>query len=220
MVFPEGPELPHQLAAGVAANHASFCRAQRNSVGALKLTHARSEEHLQRSYGEHGPDGQERSCSPHSTNRQDPRNPSATRRGEIRPFVLRSESYNSCMPLSASIENHPKGIAVVSLSGRLTLGSSLKIADSQIQAAIEDGVSRVVLDLTDVEYMDSAGLGMLMVAFGLVNEKNGSLRLCGVAPRVMSLLQMTRTDGLLPIDPTREESLAALRGESNSPVHN
>ncbi|MGC9199724.1 MAG: STAS domain-containing protein [Acidobacteriaceae bacterium] len=124
------------------------------------------------------------------------------------------------MPLSANIENHPKGIAVVSLSGRLTLGSSLKIADSQIQAAIEDGASRVVLDLTDVEYMDSAGLGMLMVAFGLVNEKKGSLRLCGVAPRVMSLLQMTRTDGLLPIDQTREESLTALRDESNSPVHN
>ena len=124
------------------------------------------------------------------------------------------------MPLSASIENHPKGIAVVSLSGRLTLGSSLKIADSQIQATIEDGVSRLVMDLTDVEYMDSAGLGMLMVAFGMVNEKNGSLRLCGVAPRVMSLLQMTRTDGLLPIDQTREDSLAVLRGQSSPPIHN
>ncbi len=124
------------------------------------------------------------------------------------------------MPLSATIENHPREIAVVSLSGRMTLGSSLKIADSQIQAAIEDGVSRMVVDLTDVEYMDSAGLGMLMVAYGLVNEKKGSLRLCGVAPRVMSLLQMTRTDGLLPIDGTREESLAVLRGQSSPPAHN
>jgi anti-sigma B factor antagonist len=116
------------------------------------------------------------------------------------------------MPLSASIENLPQGIAVVRLSGGLTLGTSLKIADSQIQSAIEDGVTRMVIDLTDVEYVDSAGLGMLMYAYGMLNEKQGSLRLCGVTGRVMSLLQMTKTDMFLPIDKSLDESLAALKG--------
>jgi anti-sigma B factor antagonist len=116
------------------------------------------------------------------------------------------------MPLSASIESLPNGIAVVVLSGGLTLGTSLKIADSQIQAAIEDGVTKMVIDLTDVEYVDSAGLGMLMYAYGLLNDKKGVLRLCGVAPRVLSLLQMTKTDTFLPIDPSRDESVAAIRG--------
>ena len=116
------------------------------------------------------------------------------------------------MPLSASIENLPQGIAVVRLSGGLTLGTSLKIADSQIQSAIEGGVTRMVIDLTDVEYVDSAGLGMLMYAYGMLSEKKGALRLCGVNPRVMSLLQMTKTDKLLPIDKSLDESLAALQG--------
>ena len=116
------------------------------------------------------------------------------------------------MPLSASIENLPNGIAIVSLSGGLTLGTSLKIADSQIQAAIEDGVTKLVIDLTDVEYADSAGLGMLMYTYGMLNEKKGSLRLCGVTSRVMSLLQMTQTDALLAIDENRDASVAALRG--------
>jgi anti-anti-sigma factor len=116
------------------------------------------------------------------------------------------------MPLSANIENFPHGIAVVKLSGGLTLGTSLKIADSQVQAAIEDGVSGMVIDLTDVEYVDSAGLGMLMYAYGMLNEKKGTLRLCGVTARVMSLLQMTKTDMFLPIDKGLDESLAALRG--------
>jgi anti-sigma B factor antagonist len=120
--------------------------------------------------------------------------------------------YNLRMPLSANIENLPHGIAVVRLSGGLTLGTSLKIADSQIQAAIEDGVSKLVIDLTDVEYMDSAGLGMLMYAYGMINEKKGTLRLCGVTARVLSLLKMTKTDMLLPIDKSLDESLAALRG--------
>jgi anti-anti-sigma factor len=114
------------------------------------------------------------------------------------------------MPVSASIENLPQGIAVVKLSGGLTLGTSLKIADSQIQATIADGVTRMVIDLTDVEYVDSAGLGMLVYVYGTINEKKGALRLCGVDPRVLSLLKITKTDTFLPIDATCDESLAAL----------
>lgn len=101
---------------------------------------------------------------------------------------------------------------MVKLSGGLTLGTSLKIADSQIQAAIEGGVSRMVIDLTEVEYVDSAGLGTLMYAYGMLNEKGGALRLCGVNDRVLSLLQMTKTDTFLPVDKSKDESLTALRG--------
>ena len=116
------------------------------------------------------------------------------------------------MPLSASIENLADGIAVVRLSGGLTLGTSLKIADTQIQTAIANGAARMVIDLTDVEYVDSAGLGMLMFAYGMLNEKHGALRLCGVTDRVMSLLKMTKTDSFLPIDASANESIVALRG--------
>jgi anti-sigma B factor antagonist len=114
------------------------------------------------------------------------------------------------MPLSSTIETLPQGIAVVRLSGGLTLGTSLKIADSQIQSAIEAGVSKMVIDLTDVEYVDSAGLGMLMYAYGMLNEKKGALRVCGVKDRVLSLLRMTKTDMFLPIDKDVDESVAAL----------
>ena len=68
----------------------------------------------------------------------------------------------------------------------MTLGSSLQLIDSQINAAITEGVTSMVIDLTAVDYLDSAGLGMLMYTYGTLNGKNGSLRLCGVAPRVLS----------------------------------
>ncbi len=114
------------------------------------------------------------------------------------------------MPLSVAIEKLPEGTAVVTLSGGMTLGTSLKIADSQVHAAIAEGVTRMVIDLTGVEYVDSAGLGMLVYVYGTLQEKQGALRLCGVAPRVLSLLQMTKTDVFLAIDADREESLAEL----------
>ena len=110
------------------------------------------------------------------------------------------------------METLPQGIAVVRLSGGLTLGTSLKIADSQIQSAIEAGVSKMVIDLTEVEYVDSAGLGMLMYAYGMLNEKKGALRVCGVTERVLSLLRMTKTDMYLPMDKDVDESVAALQG--------
>ena len=119
--------------------------------------------------------------------------------------------YNPVMIVNATIEKLPEGTAVVTLSGPLTLGTSLKFTDSQVQGAIAEGITRMVFDLTSVDFMDSAGLGMMMYTFGVLNEKNGSLRLCGVAPRILSLLKLTKTDSFLSIDGSREESLAALR---------
>ncbi|MGP8251534.1 MAG: STAS domain-containing protein [Terracidiphilus sp.] len=114
------------------------------------------------------------------------------------------------MLLTATIEKLQEETAVVTFSGPLTLGSSLQMADSQVQAAIANGVTRMVFDLSSVDYVDSAGLGMLVYVYGILNQKNGSIRLCGVAPRVVSLLKLTKTDSFLTIDGCRSDSLAAL----------
>jgi anti-sigma B factor antagonist len=115
------------------------------------------------------------------------------------------------MLMTATIERLPEATAVVTFSGAIALGTSLKIADSQVRAAIADGVTRLVFDLTAVDNLDSAGLGMIVYTYGALREKSGTLRLCGVAPRVESLLKLTKTDTYLAIDPSREESLAALK---------
>ena len=114
------------------------------------------------------------------------------------------------MALSATIEKFPEDTAIVTLSGQMTFGSSLKVADFQIQELIKDGVTKLVVDLTGVDYMDSAGLGMLVYVFGSMREKIGELRVCGVSPRLNSLLRLTKTDTFLSIDPNRAVSLAAL----------
>jgi anti-sigma B factor antagonist len=115
------------------------------------------------------------------------------------------------MPVSTSIGRHDDGCAVVTLTGPITLGSSLSLAESQVRSLINGGARRVVLDLSRVDYIDSAGLGMLIYVYGSLCSKGGALRLCGVAPRVMALLSLTRTDTLLGIDATCADSMAALR---------
>jgi anti-sigma B factor antagonist len=115
------------------------------------------------------------------------------------------------MPLEARIETLPDRAAVITLSGTMTLGSSLKLVDSQVHSALSTGVTYLIFDLSGVDYADSAGLGLLVHTFGLMNEKGGSLRLCGVQPRLRTMMQTTRTDTILTIDASRDVSLAALK---------
>ena len=98
---------------------------------------------------------------------------------------------------------------MVTITGPLSLGTNLKTADLNLQELIHSGVHRLVLDLTACPYSDSAGLGMLVYVYGLLREKHGTLRLCGIGERVESLLKMTNTDRFLPCDPDRSASLAA-----------
>jgi anti-sigma B factor antagonist len=112
------------------------------------------------------------------------------------------------MSLEVSIKRIGADTAVVTLTGALALGTQLKIADTQLQNLVEGGISKLVLDLTAVPYSDSAGLGMLIHIYGMLREKQGSVRLCGLSGRVASLLRLTHTDTLLPVDPDVDASLS------------
>ena len=114
------------------------------------------------------------------------------------------------MLLTAEIDRLSPETAVVTFQGSLTLGTSLKVADSQLQSAIAAGVTRLVIDMSGVDFLDSAGLGMLVYIYGALNEKTGTLRLCGVSQRVASVFRLTRTDSFLVMDDCREASVAAL----------
>jgi anti-sigma B factor antagonist len=100
--------------------------------------------------------------------------------------------------------------AVIVFTGPLTLGTSLQVADTRLQKTIDGGYSKLVVNLANVPFVDSAGLGTLVHASGLAKERGGMLRLCCVNDRIASLLRMTLTDGLLPVDPDANDSLAAL----------
>ncbi|HTV13457.1 MAG TPA: STAS domain-containing protein [Acidobacteriaceae bacterium] len=115
------------------------------------------------------------------------------------------------MPVEARIELLPGDAAIFTLSGAMTMGQSLKAVDGQLQNALASGIRHMVLDLNGVEYADSAGLGLLVHTFGLLNERRGTLRLCSIQPRLRTMLHTTRTDTILTLDGNREDSLAALK---------
>jgi anti-sigma B factor antagonist len=115
------------------------------------------------------------------------------------------------MGLNAKVEQIGQKKVVITVSGSMTLGPSLKVLDAQLQNLVSNGVNTIVFDLTDVDFIDSAGLGLLMLAHGLLEKEDTMLRLCGAQSRVRALLKMTKADSLLHVDESREESLEAIR---------
>jgi anti-anti-sigma factor len=79
---------------------------------------------------------------------------------------------------------------------------------SEVQQRVEDGARKVVVDLKDVGYLDSASIGCLMDIHRLLQEKEGALRLAGLQPRVETMISMTGVHKIVPLHRDEEEALA------------
>jgi len=94
------------------------------------------------------------------------------------------------------------GIEILSLSGPFTLGNMF-----QLQRALQEiRPQYLIIDISQVPYMDSAGLGLL-VNFYVAAQKNGrKLAIAGTTPRIMALFELTKVDALLKLYPTIEDA--------------
>jgi anti-sigma B factor antagonist len=103
------------------------------------------------------------------------------------------------------------GVTVVQLSGRLDSSVSGDVMD-QLNAIVNAGATKVILNLKDLSYISSAGLRSILVAAKLIKSQNGELRLCEPNGRVSKILDESGFAYLIKIDSDESLSLAALRG--------
>jgi anti-sigma B factor antagonist len=94
--------------------------------------------------------------------------------------------------LRATYRDAGGGVTVVDLSGRLTLGEGSALLRRTIRELLEDNRSNILLNLADVDYIDSAGIGELVSAFTAVKNRSGSLKLLQLTKKVHDLLQLTK----------------------------
>jgi anti-sigma B factor antagonist len=84
------------------------------------------------------------------------------------------------------------GVAVVDVSGRIILGEETKLLRETIQGLLREGQQDILLNLGEVLFIDSAGIGELVSAFTSVRNRGGELKLLNLTRRVRDVLQITK----------------------------
>ena len=111
--------------------------------------------------------------------------------------------------LELSEEKLDQHTLVMALQGELDLGTAAQLSDP-LQAAIKGGARSVVVDMTDVTFIDSTGLMVLLNGLRSLFREGGRLVLACSNPTVLRLFEITGTDATFTIAPTREEALAVV----------
>jgi anti-sigma B factor antagonist len=83
-------------------------------------------------------------------------------------------------------------ITVVDVSGKITLGEGSALLRKTIRTLLDEDRTLVLMNLGDVDYIDSAGIGELVSAFTAVKNRGGELKLLNLTKKVRDLLQITK----------------------------
>jgi anti-sigma B factor antagonist len=83
-------------------------------------------------------------------------------------------------------------VVVLDVKGRVTLGEGDEILKDKVNSLLNQGSKKLVLNLADVPYIDSAGLGEIVRTFTTVSRQGGSLKLLNLTKRITDLLAITK----------------------------
>ena len=84
------------------------------------------------------------------------------------------------------------GVSVVALDGRIVLGEESTTLREKLKGLIAAGKQKIVLNMDNVTYIDSAGLGTLIAAHVSAKNKGASVRLCHLGKKFHEVLQITK----------------------------
>ena len=101
----------------------------------------------------------------------------------------------------SSIRTIEPNIYVVDISGRLHLGNTLQSLENYILQLIGNGVRRLIINLAGLNYIDSAGAGMLIACNGQMEQNQGRMRIAGARGVVATAFETIHIERVVPLDP-------------------
>ena len=101
------------------------------------------------------------------------------------------------------------GTFVVTLDGRIVLGEESKSLREKLKDLVAEGKKQIVLNLDNVTYIDSAGLGILVAAHVSAKTQGASLKLCNLGRNFQELLQLTKLMTVFEVCNTEAAAVAS-----------
>jgi anti-sigma B factor antagonist len=103
------------------------------------------------------------------------------------------------------------GVTIVDLSGRITLGEASVAVRDVINDLMGKGNKKILLNLVEVEYIDSSGIGVLVGGLSTVRSQGGQLKLVNVSKRIRDLLRITKLYSLFDVKDDEPTAVASFR---------
>ena len=102
-------------------------------------------------------------------------------------------------------------VSIIDFSGKITLGEGSSTLRRTIRDLIDNGQRKIVLNLYDVDYIDSSGIGELVSGYTTVRNAEGEMKLLHLTKRVHDLLQITRLFTVFDVQSDEETALRSFR---------
>ena len=99
-------------------------------------------------------------------------------------------------------------VVLLDLKGKITLGEGDELLKDKVNSLVNQGHKKIVLNLADVPYIDSAGLGEVVRTYTTVSRQGGSLKLLNLTKRIEDLLSITK---LLTVFDTFDSEAEAIK---------
>lgn len=110
------------------------------------------------------------------------------------------------------VKRIPEGqVMVLEVSGKIMGGPDFDMFKAEVKDLIDGGFRKVVLDLGDVPWINSTGLGILITAHHSIKAAEGTLKICNVKERVLSIFYVSQLERVFEVHPDRETALASFR---------
>ena len=106
-------------------------------------------------------------------------------------------------------------VVVLDLKGKVTLGQGDELLKDKVNSLVNQGHRKILLNLADVPYVDSAGLGEIVRTYTTVSRQGGSIKLLNLTKRITDLLSITK---LLTVFETFDAESEAVRSFSSAQV--
>jgi anti-sigma B factor antagonist len=104
------------------------------------------------------------------------------------------------------------GVSVVELNGRIVLGEESNSLREMLKSLIADGKKKIVLNMANITYIDSSGLGTLVAGHVSAKSKGASVRLCHLGQKFHEVLQMTKLLTVFDVYDTEALAVRSFQG--------
>ena len=101
------------------------------------------------------------------------------------------------------------GVSIIVLKGRIVFGEESNALRAEVKSLIADGKRKIVLNMREIEYIDSAGLGMLVAAHLSARNHGASLRLCDLGSKFQEVLRITKLETVFLVCSTEATAVAS-----------